>query len=57
VANAAAVRIIRRSKKGRLRQRIERMENVVHQAPGAVGNGCRVRKVIQLQTINAIQET
>jgi hypothetical protein len=32
VANAAAVRIIRRSKKGMLRKRIERMENEVHQA-------------------------
>ena len=30
--NAAAARIIRRSKKGRLKQRIERMENEVHQA-------------------------
>ena len=30
--NALAARIIRRSKKGRLKQRIERMENEVHQA-------------------------
>jgi hypothetical protein len=31
VENAAAVRIIRRSKTGRFKQRIERMENEVHQ--------------------------